>query len=137
MVLNITISCALSRLTKLQSSFRILYYSILQFKMSSTSADESWKTQPPYHIQSPESFGTVHWTASCQCGRVTYKINREKPLDAKYCHCRTCQVLHGSYLASPTYIYPYTPFSPTYLLLPKQTPQAPPSNGPPYSQNPA
>lgn len=56
---------------------------------------EEWKRRPPYLIQSPEEFGPVKWQAKCQCGQVTYKISREKPLKAKYCHCRGCQVMHG------------------------------------------
>lgn len=57
---------------------------------------EEWKRRPPYLIQSPEEFGPVKWQAKCQCGQVTYKISREKPLKAKYCHCRGCQVMHGA-----------------------------------------
>jgi hypothetical protein len=57
--------------------------------------NEEWKQRPPYLIQSPEEFGSVKWRAKCQCGQVTYKINRDKPLKAKYCHCRGCQIMHG------------------------------------------
>jgi hypothetical protein len=57
--------------------------------------NEEWKQRPPYLIQPPEEFGPVKWQAKCQCGQVTYKISREKPLKAKYCHCRGCQVMHG------------------------------------------
>jgi hypothetical protein len=28
---------------------------------------------------------------------VQYQLSREKPLDAKFCHCKTCQVIHGSF----------------------------------------
>ncbi|KAG2026395.1 hypothetical protein GB937_001905 [Aspergillus fischeri] len=58
--------------------------------------NEEWKQRPPYLIQPPEEFGPVKWQAKCQCGQVTYKISREKPLKAKYCHCRGCQVMHGA-----------------------------------------
>ncbi|KAM0110500.1 hypothetical protein ACP6JB_003712 [Aspergillus fumigatus] len=61
---------------------------------------EEWKRRPPYLIQSPEEFGPVKWQAKCQCGQVTYKISREKPLKAKYCHCRGCQVMHGGPMVS-------------------------------------
>ncbi|PGH03977.1 hypothetical protein AJ79_07209 [Helicocarpus griseus UAMH5409] len=60
------------------------------------SASEQWQHEPPYKIQGGDEFGAVYWTGSCQCGRVSYKLNREKPLDAKYCHCTGCQVLHGA-----------------------------------------
>jgi hypothetical protein len=57
--------------------------------------NEEWKQRAPYLIRPPEEFGEVKWKAKCQCGQVTYKINRDKPLKAKYCHCRGCQVMHG------------------------------------------
>lgn len=85
------LSRAICRLLNVQSL--VHHRSPHQYMMSS---DTSWHNEPPYQIQPPDQFGPVHWTARCQCGLVTYKINREKPLDAKYCHCRTCQVLHGA-----------------------------------------
>ncbi|OAX83510.1 hypothetical protein ACJ72_02125 [Emergomyces africanus] len=57
---------------------------------------EEWQQKPPYQIQGGEKFGTVYWTGKCHCGRVEYRINRERPLDSKYCHCTGCQVLHGA-----------------------------------------
>jgi hypothetical protein len=33
--------------------------------------------------------------ARCQCGSVRYEV-RADPVDAKICHCRVCQVLHGA-----------------------------------------
>ncbi|KAJ5536013.1 hypothetical protein N7513_009199 [Penicillium frequentans] len=57
---------------------------------------EDWKHRPPYHIQSHDEFGPIKWTASCKCGRVTYSLNRERPLNAKFCHCQGCQVMHGA-----------------------------------------
>ncbi|RJE27489.1 hypothetical protein PHISCL_00223 [Aspergillus sclerotialis] len=59
---------------------------------------EQWKHRPPYQIQSDDEFGPVKWRGKCQCGQVTYNLNREKPLNAKYCHCRGCQVMHGMIL---------------------------------------
>lgn len=61
----------------------------------STQEPEEWKHRPPYHIQHPDEFGPVQWRGKCQCGQVTYRLNRERPLNAKYCHCRGCQVMHG------------------------------------------
>ncbi len=40
--------------------------------------------------QKRDSFNALY-EASCHCGRVKYQLSREKPLDAKYCHCTTCQ----------------------------------------------
>ncbi|PIG69095.1 hypothetical protein AARAC_009579 [Aspergillus arachidicola] len=64
--------------------------------ISGTTDEASWKHRPPYKIQTDEEFGPVKWTGRCQCGQVEYKLNREKPLKSKYCHCRGCQVLHGA-----------------------------------------
>ena len=57
--------------------------------------DDAWKARPPYAIQSPDQFGPVQWRGRCHCGQVTYVLNRDKPLDAKFCHCRGCQLMHG------------------------------------------
>lgn len=61
-----------------------------------TLFDEAWKHRPPYNIQSPEEFGPIKWRGHCQCGKVSYVLKREKPLNAKFCHCRGCQVMHGA-----------------------------------------
>ena len=37
----------------------------------------------------------ARYTAGCHCGAVQYEVQAE-PLDAKICHCRNCQVLHGA-----------------------------------------
>ncbi|KAJ9248525.1 Mss4-like protein [Paecilomyces variotii] len=57
---------------------------------------EEWKHRPPYALRSMKEFGEVKWRGSCQCGQVTYMLNRDKPLAAKFCHCRGCQVMHGA-----------------------------------------
>lgn len=61
-----------------------------------TVESEPWKYRPPYQIHDPKEFGPVKWRAHCQCGKVSYMLKRERALDAKYCHCRGCQVLHGA-----------------------------------------
>jgi len=33
--------------------------------------------------------------ARCHCGEVRYEVKAD-PVDAKICHCRTCQALHGA-----------------------------------------
>ncbi len=35
------------------------------------------------------------YRAACFCGKVRYEVSAE-PVDAKICHCRTCQTLHGA-----------------------------------------
>ncbi len=35
------------------------------------------------------------YRAACFCGAVRYEVSAE-PVDAKLCHCTTCQTLHGA-----------------------------------------
>ncbi len=35
------------------------------------------------------------YRAACFCGKVRYEVSVD-PVDAKYCHCRACQTLHGA-----------------------------------------
>lgn len=37
----------------------------------------------------------VKYSASCYCGAVCYQVSAD-PVDAKICHCRACQKLHGA-----------------------------------------
>lgn len=57
---------------------------------------EAWKHRPPYQIQDLNEFGEIQWRAHCECGRVKYSLKRDQPLNAKFCHCRGCQVMHGA-----------------------------------------
>ena len=56
---------------------------------------EEWKTRAPYAIHRTEDEFEARYSGSCNCGRVQYQLSRERPLASKYCHCTTCQVLHG------------------------------------------
>lgn len=50
--------------------------------------------RPPYsHSDTPFN---PRYEGSCFCGTVKFQISRERPLDAKFCHCRGCQLLHGA-----------------------------------------
>ncbi|TFK33232.1 Mss4-like protein [Crucibulum laeve] len=53
--------------------------------------------RPPYALpeDSDKPFKAVY-TGACFCEKVKFEIAREKPLDAKFCHCPTCQKLHGA-----------------------------------------
>ena len=45
---------------------------------------------------SPEDASFIpKYQAACFCGSVRYEVNAE-PVDAKLCHCRGCQILHGA-----------------------------------------
>lgn len=77
--------------------------------------DDSWKYRAPYQIQKDDEFGPVKWEAMCHCGNVQYQIKQERPLAAKYCHCRACQVLHGifplkSQIIESADMFPAAPF---------------------------
>ncbi len=37
----------------------------------------------------------ARYRASCHCGAVRYEVSAD-PVDAKICHCSTCQKLHGA-----------------------------------------
>lgn len=54
-----------------------------------------WKFRAPYKIHENDPNFHVRYEGSCHCGKVRYQLSREKPLDAKFCHCTTCQKLHG------------------------------------------
>ncbi|KAJ5981517.1 hypothetical protein N7499_001475 [Penicillium canescens] len=61
-----------------------------------TVKDEHWKHRPPYQNQSEKGFGPIKWRGKCLCGKNTYILKQDRPLNAKYCHCRGCQVAHGA-----------------------------------------
>lgn len=54
-----------------------------------------WKHRAPYRVHSSNDGFKTRYNAQCHCGKVRYQLSREKPLDAKFCHCTTCQRLHG------------------------------------------
>ena len=58
---------------------------------------DDWKHGVPYRIHEKNEDFSVRYEGGCHCGRVRYQLSREKPLASKYCHCTTCQRLHGSY----------------------------------------
>lgn len=54
-----------------------------------------WKFRAPYKVHENDENFPVRYEGSCHCGTVKYQLSREKPLDAKFCHCTTCQKIHG------------------------------------------
>lgn len=63
---------------------------------SSTDRDiDQWKHREPYRVHENTDDFDVKWEGQCHCGKVQYQLSRDKPLSAKYCHCTTCQRLHG------------------------------------------
>ncbi len=49
---------------------------------------------PAYGVMDDSAF-VPRYRAQCHCGAVCYEVCAD-PLDAKYCHCRDCQLLHGA-----------------------------------------
>lgn len=55
--------------------------------------DQPWTQIPPYTNNDP--LFRAQYRASCFCGAVSFEVSAE-PVDAKICHCRQCQTLHGA-----------------------------------------
>ncbi|KAF7971010.1 hypothetical protein HWV62_22277 [Athelia sp. TMB] len=51
--------------------------------------------KPPYHWESVGAKFAAKYTSACLCGNVEFEVHGD-PLDAKHCHCRSCQKLHGA-----------------------------------------
>jgi hypothetical protein len=49
----------------------------------------------PEYASSEDVDFIAKYRARCRCGAVHYEV-RADPVDAKLCHCRGCQVLHGA-----------------------------------------
>ena len=63
---------------------------------SSTDREQDqWKHRAPYRIHESDDNFSVKWKGKCHCGAVQYQLSRDKPLASKYCHCTTCQRMHG------------------------------------------
>ncbi|KAH8903817.1 hypothetical protein BR93DRAFT_930955 [Coniochaeta sp. PMI_546] len=58
--------------------------------------EDQWKFKAPYKIHDKGDKFEAKWKGKCHCGKVQYELSRDKPLASKYCHCTTCQRLHGS-----------------------------------------
>lgn len=52
-----------------------------------------WMAAPPY-AQRDDTFAALY-RAQCYCGAIAFEVCAE-PVDAKICHCRVCQSLHGA-----------------------------------------
>ena len=49
----------------------------------------------PEYVSPEDSGFTARYKASCFCGAVQYEVCAD-PVDAKICHCLTCQRLHSA-----------------------------------------
>lgn len=57
--------------------------------------EDEWKHRAPYKIHGDDEKFDTKWKGGCHCGKVKYELSRDKPLATKFCHCSTCQKLHG------------------------------------------
>ena len=59
---------------------------------------ENRLNRPPYAPSTDPDHGEFHrvYSAACFCGQVQFEVGKKKPEDAKFCHCPTCQKLHGA-----------------------------------------
>jgi len=57
---------------------------------------EDWKSQPPYALEDPKKPKKALFKGCCHCHDVTFEIYVDKPKGSHFCHCDTCQKLHGS-----------------------------------------
>ncbi|KAK9898407.1 hypothetical protein P389DRAFT_166905 [Cystobasidium minutum MCA 4210] len=57
---------------------------------------DDWKKQPPYAPEDPKKPKKALFKGNCHCHDVTFEIYVDKPKGAHFCHCDTCQKLHGS-----------------------------------------
>jgi hypothetical protein len=93
-------------------------YSKMSAPTNDQNTDNAWKFQAPYLETSQGPLFTAVHKGHCHCERVQYQLSRDAPLDAKFCHCRTCQVLHGKPCRS---LPPIPLHMPTYFNLPLST----------------
>ncbi|KAK4905433.1 hypothetical protein LTR66_017812, partial [Elasticomyces elasticus] len=63
---------------------------------STDREEDQWKFRQPYRIHEDDEKFDAKWKGSCHCGKVKYELSRERPLASKFCHCTTCQRLHGA-----------------------------------------
>ena len=83
---------------------RLFKIQIINNKQRNMSVEATpFGSRPPYKINNeggdnsnpPCTNSSEQYSASCHCGRVTYVVEGE-PEDAKLCHCKGCQELHGA-----------------------------------------
>ena len=100
------LSRTLSRISQLQlqTGNRIMAEHASTYRTNGDNGDEGstegehnqWKFRAPYKVHDNDPNFHARYEASCHCGKIRYQLSREKPLDSKFCHCTTCQKLHGT-----------------------------------------
>ncbi|KAI0050462.1 hypothetical protein FA95DRAFT_1536246 [Auriscalpium vulgare] len=59
------------------------------------SGEGDFMNKPPYFWNSEGDKFTPKYVSECWCGNVKFEVHGD-PLDAKHCHCKQCQGLHGA-----------------------------------------
>ncbi|KZT29905.1 hypothetical protein NEOLEDRAFT_1153756 [Neolentinus lepideus HHB14362 ss-1] len=57
--------------------------------------EPDFMNKPPYFWKPEGDKFEARYTSQCWCGNVVFEFHGN-PLDAKHCHCRQCQSLHGA-----------------------------------------
>ncbi|KAI0346557.1 hypothetical protein BDW22DRAFT_1322973 [Trametopsis cervina] len=57
--------------------------------------EEDFLSKPPYGWTSEGGLFVAKYVVECWCGNVAFEFHGD-PVDAKHCHCRQCQSLHGA-----------------------------------------
>ncbi|KAH9856507.1 Mss4-like protein [Lenzites betulinus] len=57
--------------------------------------EDDFVHKPPYDWKSDRDLFKPKYTCECWCGNLAFEFHGD-PVDAKYCHCRDCQSLHGA-----------------------------------------
>jgi len=57
--------------------------------------EQDFLGKPPYEWTSEGALFKPKYRAQCWCGNVAFEFHGD-PVDAKHCHCRQCQHLHGA-----------------------------------------
>ncbi|TFK81926.1 hypothetical protein K466DRAFT_501264 [Polyporus arcularius HHB13444] len=59
------------------------------------SYEEDFMHKPPYEWKSEGYLFKPKYYSECWCGNVAFEFHGD-PVDAKHCHCKQCQHLHGA-----------------------------------------
>ncbi|KAH8100898.1 Mss4-like protein [Cristinia sonorae] len=57
--------------------------------------EEDFLHKPPYNWKSEGGLFKPKYMSECWCGNLAFEFHGD-PVDAKHCHCRQCQHLHGA-----------------------------------------
>ncbi|KAI0360094.1 hypothetical protein OH77DRAFT_1509296 [Trametes cingulata] len=59
------------------------------------NTEEDFMHKPPYAWKPKDDAFKAKYYSQCWCGNVAFEFHGD-PIDAKHCHCKQCQHLHGA-----------------------------------------